>query len=132
MGPIDLDFAGYVGLRLNEHALHSWDIDVALHPDATVAPDATAIVIDNLLLIARFTAKPTGSERTIVVRTSDPTRTFTVALTANSVTTTEGEGDGRVDLELPAEAWIRLVYGRLDRAEPSAEVDELRRVFPGP
>ena len=40
MGPISVDFDGFVGLRLNEHALHTWDIDVALddrghdpHPD---------------------------------------------------------------------------------------------------
>ena len=32
MGPIDVDFDGFVGLRLNEHALHTWDIDVRARP----------------------------------------------------------------------------------------------------
>jgi hypothetical protein len=41
------------------------------------------------------------------------------------------------DLRLPAEAFIRLVYGRLDSAHTppvetaSTDLDELRRLFPG-
>jgi hypothetical protein len=40
------------------------------------------------------------------------------------------------DLELPAEAFVRLVYGRLDPAHTppvsgTADLDELRSVFPG-
>lgn len=43
----------------------------------------------------------------------------------------------RSDITMPAEAFIRLVYGRLDPAHtpPSdgdtAHLDELRRAFPG-
>jgi hypothetical protein len=46
--------------------------------------------------------------------------------------------DGAADLELPAEALVRLVYGRLDpgHTPPFAGspelLEELRRVFPGP
>src|SRR6476659_9563657 len=36
MGPMDLDFAGLVGLRLNEHALHTWDVEVTFDPSAAV------------------------------------------------------------------------------------------------
>ena len=49
---------------------------------------------------------------------------------------TPGASSGSPDLELPAEALIRLVYGRLDPdhtpavADP-ALLDELRGVFPG-
>jgi hypothetical protein len=138
MGPMTFDFSGFVVLRLNEHALHTWDIDVALDPGAVIASDATAVVIDNLGLIARYTAKPTGNERTIVVLTSDPTRTFVIVLSADAVTITEGGTDAHGDLTLPAEAFIRLVYGRLDPEHtPSAIkgadlLDELRTVFPGP
>jgi hypothetical protein len=44
---------------------------------------------------------------------------------------------GEPDLEIPAEGLIRLVYGRLDpdHTPPiggSADLDALRRVFPGP
>jgi uncharacterized protein (TIGR03083 family) len=136
IGPMTFDFAGFIALRLNEHVLHTWDIDVALDPAATLPPDAAALVVDNLELIGRFTAKPTGSTRTIAVRTTDPRREFTIALTPDSVMFTPGGGDP--DLELPAEAFARLVYGRLDsdhtplfNGEP-ATLDELRRVYPGP
>jgi uncharacterized protein (TIGR03083 family) len=138
LGPLSVDYPEYIALRLNEHALHTWDIDVALQPDATLPPDATAVVIDNLSLTARYTAKPTGTTETIVVRTSDPTRTFTIALTPDAVTTSEGDDSQPADVELPAEAFIRLVYGRLDPDHtPSGIAGEshlgaLRRVFPGP
>src|ERR1039458_4192923 len=59
MGPMTFDFAGFVGLRLNEHALHTWDIEVTLDPGASVAPDAPRLVVDNLQMIARFTGKST-------------------------------------------------------------------------
>jgi len=48
------------------------------------------------------------------------------------------DGSAASDLVLPAEAFERLVYGRLDPAHtPDVEgdaslLDELRRVFPGP
>ena len=73
MGPIAVDFDGYVGLRLNEHALHTWDIDVAMDPTATIPTDIANQVAGNLDLIARFTAKPTGDTQTVTVVTSDRT-----------------------------------------------------------
>ena len=84
VGPMHLDFDGAVGLRLNEHALHTWDIEVALRPEAPVAPVPAAIVIDGLQMIAGFTAKPTGEERTFVVRTTAPERAFTISLQPDS------------------------------------------------
>jgi hypothetical protein len=57
---------------------------------------------------------------------------------AAAVTLTAAGGeDGPPDLRLPAEAFIRLVYGRLDSAHTppvetgSTHLDELRRLFPG-
>jgi uncharacterized protein (TIGR03083 family) len=138
MGPMEFDFAGVVALRLNEHALHTWDVEVALDPTATLPPDAAALVVDRLELIARYTAKPTGSTRTITIQTAGPTRRFVVELTPDGVTFNPDDGNGPVDLELPAEALIRLVYGRLDAMHAAGVegdatlVDELRRVFPGP
>jgi hypothetical protein len=127
-----------VALRLNEHALHTWDIEVAVRPDATLAPDTTAVVIDNLELIARYTAKPTGGTDTLVVRTSHPTRTFTITLTPDTVTTGQSGDAHTTGVTLPAEAFIRLVYGRLDpdHTPPGIIGDqhlhELRKIFPGP
>src|ERR1700722_14345970 len=50
--PLSLGFDEMAGMRLNEHAFHSWDIAVALDDDAVVPEDAAALVVDNLALIA--------------------------------------------------------------------------------
>ena len=135
-GPMDVDFDALVGLRLNEHALHTWDVEVALDPSATVGPEATAFVIDALERLAGFTARPTGAERTVHLVTTDPRRGMTIVLGADSVTLGYGDPVDAPDLVLPAEACIRLVYGRLDPAhaggvEEGPVLDELRKVFPG-
>ncbi len=138
MGPLQLDLEGLLGLRLNEHALHTWDVEVAFDPAATVPSGPIESLIDNLEMIARFTGKPTGTEHDVHVRTSGPDRTFTIEIGATSVTLGPGrDPDCTPDLELPAEAFARLVYGRLDPAHTPATVhgpadlDELRRAFPG-
>ncbi len=38
MGPMTFDVDDFVGLRLNEHALHVWDVEVVLDPAATHRP----------------------------------------------------------------------------------------------
>jgi uncharacterized protein (TIGR03083 family) len=137
MGPMSLDFADFVGMRLNEHALHVWDVAVVDDPAATLPRQAAELVVDNLGLIARFTGRPTGDSTTITVATTDPVRVFAVALDTDSVTFGPASDAGAADLELPAEAFVRLVYGRLDHehtppGEHGAALDVLRRVFPGP
>jgi uncharacterized protein (TIGR03083 family) len=137
MGPMTLDFPTFVGLRLNEHVFHTWDVEVALHGATTLPADAVALVVDNLDLIARFTARPVGEPRTIAVRTTDPSRDVTVTIGADGVQYA-GSGSGEPDLVLPAEALCRLVYGRLDADHTPAFTGDsealavLRQVFPGP
>ena len=137
MGPMTLGFAEFVGMRLNEHAFHTWDVEVVGDPEATLPEHVAAFVVDNLELVARFTAKPTGESTTITVATTAPERGFTIDLTPERVTLQTGSPAAAADLQLAAEAFARLVYGRLDAAhtpvgEHGAALDTLRRVFPGP
>lgn len=137
MGTMTLDFAQFVGMRLNEHAFHSWDIEVIENPAATVPKHVAALVVDNLELVARFTAKPTGETAAITVATVAPARGFTIDLAPDAVTFQTPSDVTDPDLNLPAEAFARLVYGRLDAAhtpvgDHGAELETLRRVFPGP
>ncbi len=137
MGPMTLDFATFVGMRLNEHVLHTWDVEVALQGTAGLPADAVPLVVDNLGMIARFTARPIGTTRTVAVRTTDPSRDVTVTLSADGVEYAPS-GSGDPDLVLPAEALCRVVYGRLDPDHTPAytgdekALDALRQVFPGP
>jgi uncharacterized protein (TIGR03083 family) len=138
MGPLSIGFDEFTALRLNEHAFHTWDIEVVFDDDAHLPSDAVAVVVDNLGLIARFTARPTGEERDTAVRTTGPTRDFAVRLSAGAVELVAGAGGDQADLVLPAEAFCRLVYGRLDPEHTPAftgdasVLDTLRAVFPGP
>jgi uncharacterized protein (TIGR03083 family) len=137
MGPMTLGFAQFVGMRLNEHAFHSWDIEVVASRAATIPVPVAALVVDNLELVARFTGKPTGDTATVTVATTDPVRGFTVEITPGGVALIPGAAAASPDVELPAEAFARLVYGRLDTEHtPSGEhgpaLDILRRLFPGP
>ncbi len=139
-GPIRVGFEGFVGLRLNEHALHTWDIEVALNRAATIPRSMAELVVDNLELIGRYTARPTpGEPRVVTVRTTDPRRRFIVDLTAEGATLAPSDDStGVVDLEMPAEAFVRLLYGRLDPAHAPpipgdpALLDRLRTTYPGP
>lgn len=49
-------------------AWDTWDVEVSVDPAATLPPDVAAFVADNLGLVARFTAKPTGDASTITFR----------------------------------------------------------------
>ena len=133
----DLDAAGLAQVRLREHAIHTWDIAVAVDPAATVAQDAVDLLIDTLGPLVSRAAKPDGQPRRLRVSTTGPVRQF-VLETGENVTLTEAVGEsGLPGLSLPAEALVRLVYGRLDPAHtPPVEadrvdLDELRKIFPG-
>jgi len=139
MGPFELDWDALLGLRLNEQLLHEWDVAVALDPAATLAADGTELVIDNLDLITRFTARPHGEPRTITIATTAPERSFAVNVEPAGVGFAAAEPAARPDLSMPAEAFIRLAYGRLDPGHTPdavtgdpAVLDQLRAVFPGP
>lgn len=135
---MELDAAGVVRLRLGEHALHTWDIAVALDPTAQVAPDAVDLLIDTLGALASRLGKPQGTAFQLRIQTDAPARTFTLRIADTVELTEAGAGAPESELRLPAEALVRLVYGRLDPAHTPAielsgpvSLDDLRRVFPG-
>jgi uncharacterized protein (TIGR03083 family) len=139
---MELDTTGLARMRVGEHAIHTWDVVVALDPAATVAPDAIALLIDTLDQVVARSGKPDGKQRKVRVSTSDPERQFILETTGEAVRLTPADDEtaceqGLSELRLPAEAFVRLVYGRLDEAHtPPAEttgveLDELRPIFPG-
>ena len=134
---MDLDATGVARMRVGEHAVHTWDVAVALDPAATIAPDAVGLLIDTIGQFIGRAAKPDGVQRRILVSTTDPERDF-ILETGESVTLTPTDGEaGLPELRLPAEALIRLAYGRLDPAHTppvhasDVDLDELRAIFPG-
>jgi uncharacterized protein (TIGR03083 family) len=136
-GPVELDLGGALGARLNEHVVHSWDVDVTLEQSAVIPVDAAAVMVDNLGLIAGFSGRAIGSTgKRVHVRTSEPVRDFALTLGPDAVALIPCSDAHAPDLELPAEALIRLVYGRLDpdhtpAALAGVDLSELRGVFRG-
>ena len=139
-GAMSMDLAALLGMRLSEHAVHTWDIAVALDPAARVAPDAVDLLIDQLPRMAGFMGKKAAAPVAVAVTTTSPDRAFTLDTgTVGTGGVTLGPAVADVipvaSLALPAEAFLRLVYGRLDDgAEITASgvtLAELRSVFPG-
>jgi len=125
----EVDTTGLARMRLGEHALHTWDIAVVLDPTATLATDAADLLVDTLDQVAARSGKPDGKERQVHVSTIEPAESVTLSASDRA--------GGLPGLRLPAETFVRLVYGRLDPAHtPSVEtngidVHELREMFPG-
>jgi hypothetical protein len=130
-----LDLSGLAGMRLGEHALHTWDVAVALDPDATVSGDAVELLVDRLGWTASRAGKPVEPGR-VVIATTAPDRTLVLEVGVD-VSLAPDAGDAAADVLLPAEAFVRLVYGRLDAEHSPADIADdptiikLRRVFPG-
>ena len=135
-GRMPVDLAGVLGLRLSEHAVHTWHVAVTLDPAAKVAPDAVDLLIDRLPLLVGFTGKQVKEPVTVAVTTTAPERSFTLD-TGGVTLAPAGEGGtpAAATLALPAEALLRLVYGRLDEESgvhaAGVTVKELKSVFPG-
>ncbi|MCW2586519.1 MAG: hypothetical protein JWN55_2035 [Frankiales bacterium] len=139
--PDPLPLAAIAGMRLNEAALHSWDVRVAFDPSATVAADAAEVLVEQLsgglAFLLGFFAKPDtlgGRQAALAVDgtdlgllVEDPVR---LGATPPAPTGT---------LTAPVEALVRLIGGRLTPERTPASVavtgdvslDDLRRVFPG-
>jgi len=128
-------------MRLSEHALHTWDVAVAVDSKAALAGDATELILDTLPGFAPRIGQPTGEKLGVQVTTYDPERRFQLDAGPDGVSLSPAAPSplppGSAVLRLPAEAFIRLVAGRLDDEHtPAAETENvdlatLRRIFPG-
>lgn len=132
------DLLGLARLRLGEHAVHTWDVLVEADPSAQVAPDATALLLPGLDDLVSRAGQRLEEPLKVAVHTLDPDAVFLLEADADGPRLTPGTTDSVLaTLELPAEAFLRLVYGRLDPEHtPAVEVDgvdldALRAVFPG-
>lgn len=138
-GMIDVDGTGLALFRLPEAAIHTWDVDVTLDPAARILPDTVELIIDALAGRMGWMAKPQGGSWSLTVQTTSPARTFTLT-SGETVELSAGPADAANGvLRLPAEAFLRLTFGRLDETNSDgAEItgsavtlEELRATFPG-
>ena len=140
--PAPVDLATAVRLRLNEFTLHSWDIRIVSDPDATLPPDATAALLHGEPNLIGWIGKAdplNGRQAVVAVTTTEPASAFALRLRAPISVDFDMPEQPDGTLTLPAEAWLRLVAGRLaPRHTPAsvvaagaADLGLLREVFPG-
>ena len=141
--PQPVDVAAAAGIRLTEFTLHSWDVRAGLDSSAALAPEAVGHLLPIIERMGGMLGKPAaldGAKGVISVTTTAPHSVLALRLgdqVSIDAATASDDPDGT--LSLPAEAWVRLVTGRLGaRYTPASvtvggttDLDLLRRVFPG-
>jgi uncharacterized protein (TIGR03083 family) len=138
-GGMVMDAAGLLRMRLSEHAVHSWDVEVAVDPAARVSQDAVELLLGGLPQMMQWMGKQAADPAVIAVTATSPDGTYT--LDTGGVTLTPGDPEtlASASVALTSEALLRLVYGRVDesavasgelRAE-NVTLPELQAVFPG-
>lgn len=146
----EIDVRGSVAMRLNEHALHAWDAAVAFDPAATIAPGSVEPLLWNLIdqewivarsadaeAIAELAAKL--GDRPLPLRTTDPEWWLALDLAGGQPHLRRVDAGGEPRVTIPAEAFVRMVYGRLDPLHTPARIEvaepltieELRSAFKG-
>jgi uncharacterized protein (TIGR03083 family) len=119
----------FVQTRLGELALHSWDIRVGLDPTARLVADTVRAhfpqVLDTLARRSKAEARAAQAGSRYGIEVFGPVEArFTLDVTADAVTATDGLSDSQATVRLPAEAFVRLHAGRLplERAESAGDV----------
>jgi uncharacterized protein (TIGR03083 family) len=136
--PQPVPLATVLGMRINEVALHGWDVDVALDPGAQLSEEAAELIAEHfartMSFLLGFTGQPKGLPTTRLA-----IGTWTLVATDDEVRLAEGVTDPSATFDGPVEAAVRLLAGRLapEHTPPGTAVtgnvtlDELRDAFPG-
>lgn len=133
--PVSVAEAGR--MRLAEFTLHAWDV----RPDGGLAAEAVPLLLDAYTPMLQWIAKPAelgGRQARLAVSLSDPAVSYGLVL-GDGVTLGEAPESPDGEVRAPAEAWVRLLTGRLAPVwtPPGVSVtgpvslDDLRKVFPG-
>ena len=120
-GPAPL--ASVLASRLNEQALHAWDIKWVHDKHAKLTPAAVPDLVDaNVPARVGRLAQPGKAAalngKTIQVRYTQPDGALSLKVGAETVEATPGHAAAPdLTVELPAEALVRLIWGRYDIAD---------------
>lgn len=130
VGPAPL--ATVLASRLNEQALHTWDVRWARDKGAKLTPDAVPTLLELNLLppfaarLARPDRAPRLVGKTIGFLLREPEGAVNVAVEPDGATFSRARAaSADVTAELPAEAFARLIWGRYD-ARAGLESGELK------
>jgi uncharacterized protein (TIGR03083 family) len=138
--PAPLPVATFAGLRLNESALHGWDVRVGLDPEAELHASSAELLAelmsDEISFMLAYFAKPERGDDPVVLEIAGTNLAISLTDTVTIGTPTE---PASATFTGPLAAAIRLIEGRLgpDHTPPDLHVTgnvtltELRHTFPG-
>ena len=138
--PEPMTLASFAGMRLNEAAMHGWDVRIALDPAATVDADTSEVLLEHLAgglgFVLGFGGKADQVSDPAVVQIEGSPAAIAIA---DRVSLTTSAAAPTATFTGDLEAAIRLIAGRLTPSHTPASVrvtgnvtlDDLRRVFPG-
>jgi uncharacterized protein (TIGR03083 family) len=135
--PAPLDVATIAGMRLNEVALHSWDVRVGLDPNATLSGEAAEVLAQQLSGSLSFMLGFIGKADALSDTTVVDAHGFGLVVD-DTVSLTPTVDNATATFDGPLEAFVRLVGGRLTdhdadgvSVDGNVNLDDLQRVFPG-
>jgi uncharacterized protein (TIGR03083 family) len=139
-----LSGAAVLGMRFRELVIHSWDVAVAFDDGAVIRRTAAGILADQtpemMGRLADQGAAAASDLAVVSIAGFEPERSFVLSMEGEAVTLREdAEVSGTPLLRLPTEAFVRLLYGRLDDnhingtivQKPDGLLNRLRTVFHG-
>jgi uncharacterized protein (TIGR03083 family) len=136
--PQPVPLATALGMRLNEQALHGWDVRVGLDPAAGLGDESAALLAEHfsstMTFLLGFVGKAEG-----VADSRIGIGGYVIVIEDGAVRLEAGDGETTATFHGPLEAAVRLLAGRLTpdhtpdgvRVEGNVSLDDLRRVFPG-
>ena len=126
-------------MRLNEVALHGWDVEVGLDPAAALSDESAALLArhftETMTFLLGFAGKPEGASGARVALGD-----YSIVVDDKGVRLEAGTDGATATFEGPLEAGIRLLAGRLKPEHTpdgvsvvtgNVTLDDLREVFPG-
>jgi hypothetical protein len=125
-------------MRLNEVALRSWDVRVAVYPAATLSEESAEVVVEQFTGELSFMLGFLGKADALAAATVVDAHGHGLVV-ADGVSLSPTADNATATFVGPLEAFVRLIGGRLTPARTPDTVsvvghvslDDLRRVFPG-
>jgi uncharacterized protein (TIGR03083 family) len=144
--PFPADVTLLSGMRLNEFAMHSWDVRVAFDPSSTLSAEEADVLLAQRLgpmaFLTGFAGKSApldGRHVTVRVELTEPSDVLGLII-EDVVSTSGAPAQFNAVLSMTTEAFLRLMSGRLrpEHTPPGSAVagesislEDLRAIFPG-
>ena len=126
-------------MRLNEVALHGWDVRVGVDPNAALSEESAEILMEQFTGGMSFMLGFLGKAETLGETTVVDAHGRGMRLISDNVRLLPNAENATANFVGPLEAFVRLIGGRLTPTRTPANVsvlgnvnlEDLRRVFPG-